>query len=176
MSNYSDAFAWLRDHYRPLRRARPRPSVSRSARSAAVRDDYWRVLRSPVTRDLQRVQDPADAERPADRDELGASAALRSHTLSLDPVASLRLFDGQEERRRHFQFEVVGLPQGHQAWIALCASGWRVLLAINGEPGEWSATHATKEVALARLSRDRASTGPARSTALPPPGQVAAPS
>ena len=53
--------------------------------------------------------------------------------------------------RRAIAFDVFGLPEGRQAWIANMHHRWQILRAHNGVYGEWSGEHMSKEEALAAL-------------------------
>ena len=53
--------------------------------------------------------------------------------------------------RRAIAFDVFGLPQGLQAWIAIMHHRWQILRADNGVYGEWSGAYRNKEEALASL-------------------------
>lgn len=57
--------------------------------------------------------------------------------------------------RRVFQYKVLGLPAGHEAWIAnATGSGWEILRAFKGKMSGtgWSRPYRTKEEALSILA------------------------
>jgi hypothetical protein len=51
-----------------------------------------------------------------------------------------------------YQYEVVGLPRGEEAWIAEFNHRWKILRSTNGITGNWSGDYETSEVALKALS------------------------
>jgi hypothetical protein len=53
--------------------------------------------------------------------------------------------------RRAIAFDVFGLPEGRQAWIAIMHHRWQILRADNGVYGGWSGAYRNKEEALASL-------------------------
>jgi hypothetical protein len=55
--------------------------------------------------------------------------------------------------RRAIAFDVFGLPEGRQAWIANMDYRWQILRADNGVYGGWSGEHRSKEEALAALEK-----------------------
>jgi hypothetical protein len=54
--------------------------------------------------------------------------------------------------RKPLAYEVFGLPAGQQAWIAEIDYSWRILRAIDGVYGEWSAQYRSADEAMAELS------------------------
>ena len=59
---------------------------------------------------------------------------------------------GLNVNRRAIAFEVVGLPEKHQAWIADMNHRWQVLLAANGVYGKWGGRYRSADEALAAVS------------------------
>ncbi len=53
--------------------------------------------------------------------------------------------------RRAIAFDVFGVLEGRQAWIAKMGHRWQILRAENGVCGEWSGEYKSKEEALASL-------------------------
>jgi len=74
--------------------------------------------------------------------------------LSMRPIASLR--KGADYRGPGggdvFQYEVIGLPPGHQAWIAKMNHRWQVLRSSNGVQGHWTGDYGTAQEALRDLT------------------------
>jgi len=54
--------------------------------------------------------------------------------------------------RREIAFEVVGLPEKRQAWIADMNHRRQVLLAANGVGGKWGGRYRSADEALAAVS------------------------
>ena len=75
------------------------------------------------------------------------------HVLTLRAIAHIGEGPDLQTNRRAFQYEVLGLSSSQQAWIADFGGGWRVLLAIDGESGDWSKPFPGKEDALDALAR-----------------------
>jgi len=56
---------------------------------------------------------------------------------------------GLMSSRRPIAWEVLGLPQPHQAWIATEGHCWQILRAHDGVYGNWSGKYKSLEEALA---------------------------
>jgi hypothetical protein len=69
-------------------------------------------------------------------------------------ILTMRLREGTEApkaRDKSIEYEVMDLPPGHQAIIALAYDGWQILHANDGFSGEWVGTYESAEAALAAL-------------------------
>jgi hypothetical protein len=55
------------------------------------------------------------------------------------------------ENRRAIGFEVLGLPESQQAWIANDGHRWQVLRAKDGVQGHWSGRFGNADEALASI-------------------------
>ena len=73
--------------------------------------------------------------------------------LTLRAIAHVGHGPDLKTNRRAFQFEVLGLPLGLQAWIADFNGVWRILRVVNEvQDKEWSEPYATKEDARDALA------------------------
>jgi hypothetical protein len=59
---------------------------------------------------------------------------------------------GLNANRRAIAFEVVGLPEKRQAWIADMNHRWQILLATNGVYSKWAGRYRSAKEALAAVS------------------------
>jgi hypothetical protein len=129
-------FAWLRSHYRQVASAEDFSSLgcdcqwerlvqqvlhSAAAMSWHSLDEVPQLRRTQVLRWLQQTSD----------------LPVR-HALTLRAIAHIGEGPDLRTNRRAFQFEVLGLPAGQQAWIADFDGGWRVLRVVDGKQGGWS--------------------------------------
>jgi hypothetical protein len=143
-------FGWLRSHYRQLAQEREFAALAPDAQWERLTD---RILQSPAAMSWRVLEDVPTGRR------LDILRWLR-HTSNVPTAATLTLRaiahigEGRDLRtnRRAFQYEVLGLPAGQQAWIADFDGGWRVLRVIEGEQGQWTEPYVSKEEALNTLA------------------------
>jgi hypothetical protein len=72
----------------------------------------------------------------------------------MEAVLTMRLRPGTETLKRNkkrIEYEVLGLPPGHEAIIKLGNDGWQILRGSDTFPGEWVGDYDTAEAALAAL-------------------------
>lgn len=72
----------------------------------------------------------------------------------MEAVLTMRLRGDTEALKgsdKTIEYEVVGLPSGHRAIIALDNDGWQILHESDGFPAEWVGHYETAEAALAAL-------------------------
>jgi hypothetical protein len=143
-------FGWLRAHYRQIAQESRFASLETQAQWKRLTEQ---VLKSPAGMSWRALDEVSVQRRPE---------ILRwlRHTSNVPTAAGLTLRaiahvgEGPDLRtnRRAFQYEVLGLPIGQQAWIADFDGGWRVLRVINGMQGHWSDPYLSKEEALNTLA------------------------
>lgn len=142
-------YAWLRPHYRALAKG-PRFDELTAAQQ-------WECLVAQVLNNQPaawRTIDEVPIERRPEvltwlRD---TSDSTTRHVLTLRAIAHIGEGPDLQTNRRPFQFEVLGLPAGQQAWIADFNHGWRILRVIDGVQGDWTEGHMSKEDALDTLA------------------------
>jgi hypothetical protein len=143
--------AWLRAHYRAVAGA---PDFS------AIDDDQrWfrlvdHVLSTPASSYWQALHQMPQDERREILQWLDYTSAMPiRQILTLRAIASIGEGPSLTGNRRVFQYEVLGLPPGQQAFIADFEGGWRLLRVVDGQQGNWSNPHLNKEEALDTLAR-----------------------
>src|SRR5262245_44350184 len=118
-------FAWLRAHYREIAQRADFSSLDSTAQWRRLRDHVSGPPSGMAYRALEEV--PLD-RRPSILAWLGRSCHVPTAAgLTLRAIA--HIIEGAD--RRPFQFEVLGLPPGQQAWIADFDGGWRILRAMS---------------------------------------------
>jgi hypothetical protein len=144
-------FGWLRAYYR---QAAQRPSFA----SLGV-DAQWKHLKEVVLGSPAGLSHGLLDEIPTDRRSEVLSWLQRTSNvpggagLTLRAIAHVGESPDLRKNRRAFQYEVLGLPAGRQAWIADFDGGWRILRVVDGvQEKEWGAPHATKEDARDTLA------------------------
>jgi hypothetical protein len=72
-------------------------------------------------------------------------------------VAYMYSHDGLHlnSNRKAFAFEVRGLPEADQAWIANMKSRWKVLRAKSGVYGKWLGAYKSADAALSAVRGER---------------------
>jgi hypothetical protein len=144
-------FAWLRAHYRQIAQAGDLADLDANAQWERLVNQ---VLQSPAAMSWQTLD-----EVPFDRRLEILEWLRRTSSLTTRQVFTLRAIahigSGRDLRhdRRVFQYEVLGLPIGQQAWVADFDGGWRILRVVDGEQGQWGQPHLSKEDALDTLAR-----------------------
>jgi hypothetical protein len=112
------------------------------------------VLRSPAGESYQELTSAPLRTRAEVLRWLRQTSNLSPRqVLTLRAIAHIGEGPDLRTNRRAFQYEVLGLPAGQQAWIADFGGGWRILRAVQGESGDWSQPHLRKEDALDTLAR-----------------------
>ena len=143
-------FAWLRAHYRKVAQE---PDFLEHSAAEQWQELVNQVLRSDAAmswRELDAV--PVEA-RDSILAWLKATSDLdRRHGLTLRAVAFVGDGPGMEKRRA-FQYEVLGLPPGQSAFIANFDGGWRILRYIDSASSHWGKPHLTTEDAVDTLAR-----------------------
>ena len=149
-------FAWLRAHYRE---AAQDPEFSSLDAPAQWKRLTQQILRSPAGMSWHVVDEVPEPQRPEILQWLlQTSSVPRAATLTMRAIAHIGEGPDLRMNRRAFQFEVLGLPIGQQAWIADFDGGWRVLRVMNGTQEHWSNPHLSREEALDTLAETIAPT------------------
>lgn len=146
-------FAWLRAHYR---------QIAKQPGFAALEPlERWdrlvrQVLNTPAGGEWHSLDEVPTFRRLQVVDWLHRTSNLppAPHELSLRAIAHIGEGADLKQNRRAFQYEVLGLPPGQQAWIADYSGGWRILRVIDGVTGEWGKPHLTKDEALSTLAAE----------------------
>jgi hypothetical protein len=146
-------YAWVRPYYLNLVRHRP-------FFLEMVPGDQWGTLHDMIRRHGPAgAADTLNAIPGAHRDQV--LTWLRDTTkfdapgptrLTLRAIAHIGKGPSLTEDRRVFQYEVLGLPPGQQAWIAFFqGEGWRILRVIDGKQGKWEGAYAQADEARGAL-------------------------
>jgi hypothetical protein len=152
-------YAWLRPHYRSL--ARQAGFTQRAA------EDQWNQLVEAVrARQTRKHAQLLEGVPDTTRREILTWLADASRDiapldqLSLRAVAHIRTGPSRTEQRP-FQYEVIGLPPGQQAWIAAIGHDktWMILRVVSDVPGEWQGQYATANEALRAIADSGESEG-----------------
>jgi hypothetical protein len=72
----------------------------------------------------------------------------------MQAMLTMRVRKGTETLKtfaKAIEYEVVGLPPGHEATIALFDDRWKIIHSDNGTRGEWVGPYETAAAALAAL-------------------------
>jgi hypothetical protein len=80
--------------------------------------------------------------------------SVAEHGRQMEAILTMRLQRGTETPKapeRTIEYEVVGLPPGHEARIALFDDRWKIIHSDNGTRGEWVGSYESAAAALAAL-------------------------
>lgn len=144
-------FAWLRAHYRQLAQTPDFAPLDAAAQWERLVDH---VLHTPAAMAWRTLHDVPEEKRPEILRWLHSTSDLPMRdVLTLRAIAHVGEGPDLRTNRRAFQYEVLGLPVGNQAWIAELEGGWRILRVVAGQQGHWGGPHLTKEDALDTLAR-----------------------
>ncbi len=145
-------FAWLRVHYRAI-------AVSSDFAGLNIASQWGRLV-DQVTQHQPGVYAVLDAIPPHRHAEVldwlrRTSSLSPRQSLTLRAVGHVWSGPDMSANRRAFQYQVLGLPVGHDALIADFDGGWRIMHFVNGDERipEWDTPHLTKEDALDTLAR-----------------------
>lgn len=143
-------FAWLRAHYRQVAQQPEFASLGTHEQWERLTDQ---ILKSPAAMSW-RVLDELPRERRAEilRWLQYTSNVPNATGLTLRAIAHIGKGPDLRTNRRAFQYEVLGLPMGQQAWIADFEGGWRILRVIDSKQGHWSDPYLSKDEALNTLA------------------------
>jgi hypothetical protein len=140
-------FGWLRAHYRQLAQE---PGLATDAQWERL---THQVLQSPAAMSWHALDEVPVQRRPEILRWLQHTSNVpTAATLTLRAIAHIGEGPDLRTNRRAFQYEVLGLPSGQQAWIADFDGGWRVLRVIDAKQGHWSDPNLSKEEALNTLA------------------------
>jgi hypothetical protein len=147
-------YAWVRPYYAHL--SRSLPGFRQHSYNA-----QWQLLISHLRSERPRASDGSlDLLEPSRRtqvltwlDETTPIDRPVSLKLTLRAIAHIGEGPSLTENRRVYQYEVLGLPPGQQAWIADYRGGWKILRVIDGVQGEWEGAHASADEARHALEQ-----------------------
>jgi hypothetical protein len=143
-------FGWLRFHYRQVAMGTEFSTLTVGRQWERLTDQ---VLQSPAAMSARVLDEVPVPRRLEVLRWLGQTSDLpTAATLTLRAIAHIGEGPGLRTNRRAFQYEVLGLPSGQQAWIADFDGGWRVLRVIEGNQGQWTEPYISKEEALNALA------------------------
>jgi hypothetical protein len=143
-------WAWLRAHYRQMTQVDSFLGLDVNGQWEAL---IQHVLNSPAAMSHSELDSvPLRTRAEVLRWLRQTSNLSPRQVLTLRAIAHIGEGPDLRTNRRAFQYEVLGLPSGQQAWIADFDGGWRILRAVDGESGNWSAPHLTKDDALDTLA------------------------
>jgi hypothetical protein len=143
-------FAWLRAHFRQAAQDAAFASLDAEAQWECVTKQ---VLQSPAAMSWRVLDAVPGHQRPEILRWLQLTSNVPTASgLTLRAIAHIGEGPDLRKNRRAFQYEVLGLPPGQQAWIADYEGGWRVLRVIDGKQGKWSDPFETKEETLNTLA------------------------
>jgi hypothetical protein len=143
-------FGWLRAYYRQIAQEREFAPLDTQTQWQRLTEQ---VLDSPAGASWHVLHEVPEQQRPEILRWLRHTSNVPTAAgLTLRAIAHIGEGPDLRTNRHVFQFEVLGLPPGQQAWIADFSGGWRVLRVINGEQGHWSDPYVSKEEALNTLA------------------------
>lgn len=147
-------YAWLRPHFREMQKA---PNTKQGNLVPLPEWDRltWQVYPHDVMAATQMRTYPEDLRRSILR-WLHETAEMEETKpkglLTMRVIGHIGSGPSLTVDRRPYQYEVIGLPPGQQAWIADYNHAWRILRAVNGEHlGDWAGSYPTAQDALKAL-------------------------